>query len=351
MVQWLRPATGLRLAILVALAALTACASHPGERDAETVADGWRVIERIGEARHLPPGEGAWRATITGRPISEGSEVATGRGGRLIIAMPGRHISVGPASRFVLPRPDWDDRLEQRAGWLRYRVEATDAAPFRVHTRSLDIEFMAAVLDVRVDQGAVDVSVAEGKVRLATPDGLRRTEIAAGQSAQASGPGGTVLAMRNAPEEDLEAIEPLIIPAVRPTPGTSVPAVPKNSERPATVPEPAETLPARPDGPDRGVAQAPHDPEAPAARTPEAYPAVRPRALADPAPVPAARAGAGQLAASSPPPGAAAGLAATATARAAAPAVPETGRRGQFQRLSEGMIDGVRSPPPGWIRP
>ena len=326
MVQWLLSATGQRLATLVALASLTACASIPGERTAEAVADGWRVIERIGEARHLSPGDGSWRATITGRPISEGSEVTTGPGGRLIIAMPGRHISVGPGSRFVLPSPDWDDRLEQRAGWLRYRMQVTDAAPFRVRTRSLDIEFMAAILDVRVDQGAVDVTVTEGKVRLATPDGLRRTEIAAGQSARASGPGGTRLAVRSAPEEALESVEPLIIPAVRPNATAVAPVI----ERPAIAPEPGETAPRLAD-PDLRAPQPPRDPEA------------------------TRRAPAGEalegdkLAAVSTRPAAVAGVATAATG--AAPAVPATGRRGQFQRLSEGMIDGVQSPPPVQVRP
>ena len=157
MVQWRLSASGQWLSALVALGALTACASTPGEPHDGAGADGWRVVERVGEARHSPPGDATWRATITGQAIVDGSEVTTGRGGRLIIARPGRHLSVGPASRFVLPHPDWDDRLEQRAGWLRYRVESTDAEPFRVHTRSLAIEIVAAILDVRVDQGAVDV--------------------------------------------------------------------------------------------------------------------------------------------------------------------------------------------------
>ena len=348
MVQWLRPATGQRLATLVALAALTACASNSGQRQTEAVANGWRVIERIGEARHLPPGDASWRATMTGRPINEGSEVVTGPGGRLIIAMPGRHISVGPASRFVLPRHDWDDRLEQRAGWLRYRVEAAGAAPFRAHTRSLDIEFEAAVLDVRVEQGAVEVTVTEGKVRLATPDGLRRTEIAAGQSAQASGPGGTLLAVRSAPEEGLEAVEPLIIRAIRPTPET---AVPSEIEGPAIVPERAEALPAKPGDAHRRGSQAPYDPEAGRApnSAPKAHRAERSASPIDPTPAFVGPAGSGGLPGSSMPPTAMARPGLAGTTRDAAPAVPETGRRGQFQRLSAGMIDGVRSP--NWVRP
>ena len=348
MVQWLLPATCRRLATSVALAALTACASAPGERDAEVAADGWRVIERVGEARHLPPGDSSWRATITGRPISEGSEVTTGRGGRLIIAMPGRHISVGPASRFVLPSPDWDDRLEQRAGWLRYRVQVTDDAPFRVYTRSLEIEFTAAILDIRVEQGAIDVTVSEGKVRLATPDGLRRTEIAAGQSAHASGPGGTHLAVRTAPKGALEAVEPLIIPAVRPTASAKAPVI----ERPGLAPKSQERTPSKLVDPDRRAPQAPGEPAATqGAAAGEKLGGYPPARRTDANASPAAPASSGDLAAMSPRRGAVAGLAATGTARAAASAIPATGRRGQFERLSEGMIDGVRSPPPVPVRP
>jgi hypothetical protein len=226
MVLWRLSASGQWLSALVALGALTACANTPGEPRVGAGAEGWRVVERVGEARHSPPGDGTWRATITGQAIVDGSEVTTGSGGRLIIARPDRHLSVGPASRFVLPHPDWDDRLEQRAGWLRYRVESKDTEPFRVRTRSLTIEIVTAILDVRVDQGAVDVTVTEGKVRLATPDGLRRTELAEGQSATARGPGGTQLAVRGGPERGPEPLEPLIIPAIDPLPGRSWPRRP-----------------------------------------------------------------------------------------------------------------------------
>jgi hypothetical protein len=311
MVQWRLSASGRRLSALVALGALTACASTSGAPHDGAGAEGWRVVERVGEARHSPPGEASWRATITGQAIVDGSEVTTGRGGRLIIARPGRHLSVGPASRFVLPHPDWDDRLEQRAGWLRYRVDTTDAEPFRVRTPSLAIEIVAAILDVRVDQSAVDVTVTEGKVRLATPDGLRRTEVAAGQSAAARGPGGTQLAVRTGPERPLEPVDPLIIPAFDPMPKT-VPA--PATDRPSTPGLP-RTLPSGFDGSERQRSPAPE--AARSARANDAQPADQAViGAADPAVLSAP---AGQTG-------------------------PATGRRGQFQRLTEGMIDGMSVP-------
>jgi FecR protein len=317
MVQWRLSASGHWLSALLTLGALTACASTPGEPHDRASAEGWRVVERVGEARHSPPGETTWRATITGQAIVDGSEVTTGRGGRLIIARPGRHLSVGPASRFVLPHPEWGDPLDQRAGWLRYRVESTDAQPFRVHTRSLAIEIVAAILDVRVDQGAVDVTVSEGKVRLATPDGLRRTELAAGQSAIARGPGGTQLAVRGGPGRGLEPIDPVIIPAIDPVPGTT----PAPATDRASTPEPPPTLPSGLDGADPQTSRAPRIPEA------------TPIAPAEPA-QPADQAAGSVLGAERAVPSAPAGQAG-----------PATGRRAQFQRLTEGMIDGVQPAP------
>jgi hypothetical protein len=406
MVQRLLGASGHWLATLVVLGALGACASTSGERHAEATADGWRIVERVGEARHSPPGDATWRAAITGQPIMDGAEVTTGRGGRLIIAMPGRHISVGPASRFVLPRSDWDDRLEQRAGWLRYRVASSDAEPFRVRTRSLEIEFATAILDVRVDQDAVDVTVTEGKVRLATPDGLRRTEVAAGQSARASGLEGVQLAVRSAPERTFEAVEPLIIPAIQPAPDPSV-AVPVTGRSPtapagAARDESGQRFAQAPPAPD-AIRSAPadetQDPHKAAAQdesgqrvapAPSASDAIR-SAPADEAKHPheaAAEEGSGRRVVPAPPAAdpiriapadvaedshEAARSADRADRRAAStPAGPAgsgtdadqtlgvgvvetepvaTGRRGQVQRLTAGMIDGIGSTAPMRPRP
>jgi hypothetical protein len=319
MAHWLLPVNRRLLAVLAALTALSGCASAPNENRAETPAAGWRVVERIGEARFSPPDAGTWLAVISGRPIAEGSEVTTGPGGRLILAVSGGHLSVGPDSRFSLPRPESGGRLEQRTGWLRYRMASATGQPFRVHTRSLDLEFAAAVVDVRVEQGSTEVTVKQGEVRLATPDGLRRTEIAAGQSARSSGLGGVQLAVRRGPTEALEPIEPLIVPAVHPIPG---PPVDRRSPG------------ARHDGQSSAVVAAD--------QPPGARPAARPTQRTELA------AGSSSIGSSSGPGEAGAqGVVAVApdgppgAARADETGRPSSGRRGQFERLTEGMIDGV----------
>ena len=319
MVPWLLPVNSRSLAALAALTALTGCASAPTENRAETPVAGWRVVERIGEARFSPPDAGTWLAVISGRPIADGSEVTTGPGGRLILAVAAGNLSVGPDSRFSLPRPESGGRLEQRAGWLRYRMANAAGQPFRVRTRSLDLEFAAAVVDVRVDQGSTEVTVKQGEVRLATPDGLRRTEIAAGQSARSSGLGGVQLAVRRGPREALEPIEPLIVPAIHPMPGP-----------PADRPSPG----ARRDSRSSAALAADHPPQA----RPTAAPTQRPEVAAGPSsigasPGPGSAGARGVVAA--PPDGQPGAARADETGR------PSSGRRGQFERLTEGMIDGV----------
>jgi hypothetical protein len=343
MVQWLLSAIGRRLAMLAVLGALTACATPAAEPETSSV--GWRVVERVGQARYSPPDAATWLAAVTGQPITDGSEVETGRGGRLILAMPGRHISVGPASRFVLPRHHGDDRLEQRAGWLRYRVVNAGAEPFRVRTPSLDLEFVAAILDVRVEQEAVDVTVREGEVRLATPDGLRRTEIAAGQSARASGLRDTQLAVRRAPEGAPESVDSLVVPAIQPArAATAAPG----SEAGPLAEDPAEplaaVLPAVPEPSEHTGPLAPHRPDelvlVPGVAVPGAHqgpqPAVHPVGTAEASPNMLAARDQGQPA-------------------GAAPAVdrsdPSTERRAKLERLTEGMLDGLRPPPPTRVQP
>jgi hypothetical protein len=345
MVQWLLSANGRRLAVLAALGALTACATPSARPSDATPGSGWQVVERVGQARHSPPDAAGWLAAITGRPIVDGSQVETGRGGRLILAMPGRHISVGPGSRFALPRHHGGDRLEQRAGWLRYRVANAGAEPFRVRTPSLDLEFVAAILDVRVEQEAVDVTVREGEVRLATPDGLRRTEIAAGQSARASGLRDTQLAVRRAPDGAPETVDSLVVPAIQPAPAA---ARAPDSEATPRAKGPAEPLaavpPAVPEPSDHRGPLAPHRPGAiglaRGAAVPGAHegaqPAVHPLGTAEASPKMLAARDQGQPA-------------------GAAPAVGHsdfsTERRAKLERLTEGMLDGLRPPPPTWVQP
>jgi hypothetical protein len=281
--------------------------------------------------------------------LADGSEVSTGGGGRLIVGAPGRHISVGPDSRFVLPHGERDNSLEHRAGWLRYRIAAADGEPFRIHTRSLELELLAGVVDVHVNHLETEVAVKEGQVRVATPDGLRQTQMLAGQSAQSGGPDEVQLAVRRAPGAPLQQVDQAIVPALQPR------------STPFPKPRPA------PGTPSAGLSSSLHADPAPAARhgrAPGEAPLVLPYADGDeagqatPPPVAAPQpfqAPPGVLGAAAVEPGARDyGTVRGELVRPGAPAGPaqvrggdaaEDGpaalRRSTFERLTAGMLDEV----------
>jgi FecR protein len=354
MAKRLVAATGQRLAALALLGALGACATTSAEPPREAQPDAWHIVERVGEARYAPRGAAAWVPAAVGEMLADGSEVSTGGGGRLIVHAPGRHISVGPDSRFVLPDRERDDPLDQRAGWLRYRVAAASAQPFRIHTRSLELELLAGVVDVHVNHLATEVTVKEGHVRVATPDGLRQTQMMAGQSAHAGGSDDMQLAVRLAPGAALQRVQPVIVPALHPrsTPTeTPRPPAPARS-RPAALPTPPPT-----DAGDRAAPAAPPAPR-PEAATREA----RAHFATHTAPQPV-EAQPGRVRAGSDQSGAE--ISATAPAevtygiadRATRPVESRTSesaaaaiRRDKFERLTAGMLDQVQPPHRSLVR-
>ena len=348
-------ANGRRLAALALLGGMCACASTSTEPRPATQPDRWRIVERSGEARYAPPGAATWVPAAIGEDLADGSEISTGHGGRLIIDAPGRHLSVGPDSRFVLPDRDQDDRLDQRGGWLRYRIAATAAQPFRIHTRSLELELLAGVVDVHVNHLATEVTVKEGQVRVATPDGLRQSQMIAGQSAQAGGADAMQLAVRRAPGAPLQPVEPVIVPALHAkptptaTPTTRAPAHMPRDERAARSPvdtaapageggqrqgpralQPEEAIgEARPEA---GLQAAPQPGELTSGRprTATGGPGTRPTAAAGREP---ARSGSADRATQ---PG----------ERRPAESEAQAIRRGKFERLTAGMLDRVQPPRP-----
>jgi FecR protein len=359
MAKRLVAATGQRLAALALLGALCACASTSAEPPAEAQRTGWRIVERVGEARYALPGATGWVSAAVGETLADGSEVSTGGGGRLIVDAPGRHISVGPDSRFVLPDPEREDPLDQRAGWLRYRIAAAAAQPFRIHTRSLELELLAGVVDVHVNHRATEVTVKEGQVRVATPDGLRQTQMMAGQSAQAGGSADMQLAVRLAPGAALQRVDPVIVPALHPRstatepPPPSAPARSRPAALPALPPADAATVP-----PADRAAPAPSLAPRPGAASQEAR--AHSAAYAAPQPVEAPPA---RVRAAKDQWGAEVNAAAPTGVRSDAPdpatqlvehrtteSAAAASRRGKFERLTAGMLDQVQPPHQPLIR-
>jgi len=202
--------------ILIGCGLLAACQSAtPSTPPPEVRAEGWRVVERLGEARYLAPAASGWSPAMPASTLPSGSQVATGAGGRVILARAGDHISVGPTSRLSLPAAEAGGVLRQDAGWLRYRLDGTAGHPLMVATPFLEIEVRGTIFDVTVSPLATEVAVERGQVRIATPDGLRQIELEAGQSAYAGGSSGK-LAFRRGPGERMEQVETIVLPAMHP---------------------------------------------------------------------------------------------------------------------------------------
>jgi hypothetical protein len=205
--SWLTP-------MVVGAGLLAGCQSTGQAPPPEVLAERWRVVERVGEARYLAPGAGSWAAALPATLLPDGSRVATGAGGRLILARARERLSAGPGSEFSLPERSAGAPLAQTAGRLRYRLTGPEA--LTVTTPALALQVADSAFAVMVDADGTEVAVERGRVRVATPDDRREIELEAGQSARAGGQ--AALAYRRAGGRPLERVEPVVLPALRPEP-------------------------------------------------------------------------------------------------------------------------------------
>jgi hypothetical protein len=202
-----------------AVAWLAACQGLPqlsvSDPSPEPAGPGWRVVERLGEARYLAPGMAGWEQVAAGSMIPAGSQITTGTGGRLIVHQAANQLSVGTGSRFILPGWEPGDSVRHTAGWLRYRIATAPAAAFGIETPFLDLEADDAVLDVTVGESETEVAVVSGRVRVKSLDERRQIELRAGYTGYASLEGDP-LAVRRGPGQGLEAVPPIVLPALHP---------------------------------------------------------------------------------------------------------------------------------------
>jgi FecR protein len=351
----LGPPSGVsRLALILVATALAAGCQSAGRAAPPAVPlsrdGGWQVVERLGDARYRAA-SGDWSPTLPAIRLPDGSLVTTGAGGRLILARPGEHLTAGPASRFALPDAAPGAPLQQRAGRLRYRVAGPPAGELRLATPAVEIEAAQAVFDVTVGTDATEVAVQEGRLRLGTADGLRQIELGPGQSAYAAS--GESLAFRRTASAPLESVEALVLPAMQP----QAEARESRAETPARATEYAGSQ-ASTSGSAASSAAVPigraavtliaatgavtseaprYAPEAvrpapPAPRT--TVKAITGAPLVGPGPAPVAENGRDALASPE--------AAGSAVARQEpGDRVPEDPQPGPFDRLSEGMVNGV----------
>ena len=187
--------------------------------------------------------------------------------------------------------------------------------------------------DVHVNHLATEVTVKEGQVRVSTPDGLRQSQMIAGQSARAGGDGSTALAVRLRAGQALQPVEPVVVPALQPKLAPTVPASPSAQPVPAestmtpAAPTPAQFVMGQTTAPRRAPQPSepgkPRSPEAGSGRNQE--PSAARAEGADARPGAAVRVG-------------------EPAAPAPRPTDPAAIRRSKFERLTAGLLDGIRPP-------
>jgi hypothetical protein len=349
---WSRPWLAMSAA-----AWLAACQGLPqlSLSDPAPPLEGWRVVERLGEARYLAPGMAGWELVEAGSMIPAGSQITTGIGGRLIVHQAANQVSAGTGSRFILPGWEAGDSVRQTAGWLRYRIATAPTVSFGIETPFLDLAVDDAVLDVTVGDSETEVAVVSGRVRVKTLDERRQIELRAGYTGYASLQ-DEPLAVRRGPDQRLEPVPPIVLPALHPdraadagpapdaaNAGTLAIAAfagrataPAGTSAPGVAASPVDEAIAAPATAAPPPASMPAATMAPAAQgavpgAPRSLIAVAP-AQADPVHAPLAQAEAGL---------------AEATPREAGPA-PERGApepaeeiRRRFDGLTEGLLDGL----------
>ncbi len=223
-------------AVVLAATVLGACQYTVESTVAEHGPSAWRVVERLGATRYLPPGGTNWSPILSGDRIPAASQVATDSGGRLILARAGDQLSVGTETRLTLPAAGGDTRIQQSAGWVRYRVGGDSAQPVEIETPHLRLEAARAVAEIVVGTAATEVRIERGQVQIAGADGLRYADLTAGAVARASTTEDEALTVQLAPDLPFEAVPAIALPAVHPRPDGHADAVVRGIARAAMAP-------------------------------------------------------------------------------------------------------------------
>jgi hypothetical protein len=189
------------------------------------------------------PGASGWTPVMTGGEIGGSSRVATGVGGRMILARPGVQIAAGTASAFVLADPDARP-LRQEAGRLRYRVERAADAPFVVETPFMRVRTQGAIFDIAVRPDGGEVTVEKGRLLVTTSDGARGATLEAGQVAFSRTVESEHLMVREGSDEAAAPADPSVVTVAPQDATAALHAVARAVPAPEPAPSRTGTSPA-----------------------------------------------------------------------------------------------------------
>ena len=170
---------------------------------------GWRVLERVGQARTVDDHSPASQALRPGETLAHHTQVNNGKGALLILQREGVQITAGADTSFRLPGATANASLDLERGWLRLRLATAANQKTRIKTAHFDINTAKATLTLRATPEGSDLTVEAGSITLATIDGLHHATLVAGAAAKMERASGDDLLIRKASGRPFTRVAPL----------------------------------------------------------------------------------------------------------------------------------------------
>jgi len=182
--------------MLPLLAGLLAAPSH--------ATDIWRVVSSTGDVRVADVAVGGWRALVQGDRLPAGSDIETGKDGRLILGRNDERLWLSPNGRISID-PEFGVRPVPRRyilhmrGNISFSRPMAPSSPLRLRTPYLIVAIDGGVGFLSVDWQGTALHLEEGSALAISVQQRVETEISAGQIAiMASRPGGRLMVVDTA---------------------------------------------------------------------------------------------------------------------------------------------------------
>jgi hypothetical protein len=149
---------------------------------------GWSVVSTAGDARYRESASNDWRPVIAGIVLAEGSRVATGQAGRVVLSRGSNTVTIAAQSETQVggARGGAIYQFFQQLGTILLRIENGPDRNFRVRTPYLAATVKGTAFSVSVDDRGGAVHVTQGLVEVASLSSGMASLVRPGQTARVS---------------------------------------------------------------------------------------------------------------------------------------------------------------------
>lgn len=200
-------ATLLAFAAL-AILALGGCQHGPPSKTVETPTT-WRVLERVGSVQATMGSGGATDNLRPGASITGAHRISTGQGALLILASDGMQLTAGENTAFSIQHSSSTSDLALDQGWLRVRLTRPADRKAWIKTEHFDINASTTTLKLRAGPLGDDLVIEAGSATIATPDGRHHANLVAGAAAKVDQASSRDLLIKRASARAFSKVTPL----------------------------------------------------------------------------------------------------------------------------------------------